>query len=92
MCGIVGYVGEEQVAPILLDGLRRLEYRGYDSAGVAIHRDGDIALERAVGKLRNLEKALTIALSKARSVSVTRVGPHMVAPRNRTRIRTAPDR
>ena len=58
MCGIVGYVGDEQAAPILLDGLRRLEYRGYDSAGVAVHDNGSIALVRAVGKLHNLEKAL----------------------------------
>ncbi len=58
MCGIVGYVGGEQAAPILLDGLRRLEYRGYDSAGVAVHHDGRIELVRAVGKLRNLETAL----------------------------------
>jgi len=58
MCGIVGYVGDEPVGPILLDGLRRLEYRGYDSAGVAIHGNGRIELARAVGKLRNLEEAL----------------------------------
>jgi glucosamine--fructose-6-phosphate aminotransferase (isomerizing) len=58
MCGIVGYVGDEQAAPILLDGLRRLEYRGYDSAGVAVHEAGGIEIVRAVGKLRNLEKAL----------------------------------
>ncbi len=58
MCGIVGYVGGEQAALILLDGLRRLEYRGYDSAGVAVHHDGRIELVRAVGKLRNLETAL----------------------------------
>ncbi len=58
MCGIVGYVGTENTAPILLDGLRRLEYRGYDSAGVAIQSGGEIALARAVGKLRNLERAL----------------------------------
>ena len=58
MCGIVGYVGDEEVAPILIDGLRRLEYRGYDSAGVAIHDAGEIALVRAVGKLRNLEKSV----------------------------------
>ncbi len=59
MCGIVGYVGDEQAAPILLDGLRRLEYRGYDSAGVAVHEEGGIEIVRAVGKLRNLETALS---------------------------------
>ena len=62
MCGIVGYVGSEQVAGILLDGLRRLEYRGYDSAGLAIvSPDGDVKVARAVGKLKNLEKALESA-------------------------------
>ena len=58
MCGIVGYVGDEAAAPILLDGLRRLEYRGYDSAGVAVHEQNGIEIVRAVGKLRNLENAL----------------------------------
>jgi len=59
MCGIVGYVGKEAVAPILLDGLRRLEYRGYDSAGVAVHGPGgELKIVRAVGKLRNLDAAL----------------------------------
>jgi len=58
MCGIVGHVGDEQATPILLDGLRRLEYRGYDSAGLAIHAKDGIKIVRAVGKLRNLEKAL----------------------------------
>ncbi|MBO6939123.1 MAG: glutamine--fructose-6-phosphate transaminase (isomerizing) [Deltaproteobacteria bacterium] len=59
MCGIVGYVGPEACAPILLDGLRRLEYRGYDSAGLAVHGGaGSIDVRRAVGKLRNLEGAL----------------------------------
>ena len=61
MCGIVGHVGSEQAAPILLDGLRRLEYRGYDSAGVAIHSGGDIKVVRAVGKLKNLQAALEAA-------------------------------
>ena len=59
MCGIVGYVGPEQCAPLLLDGLRRLEYRGYDSAGLAVHDGSGVRIARAVGKLRNLEKALT---------------------------------
>jgi glutamine---fructose-6-phosphate transaminase (isomerizing) len=59
MCGIVGYVGSEACAPILLDGLRRLEYRGYDSAGIAVRGDKGIDVVRAVGKLKNLEQALT---------------------------------
>lgn len=58
MCGIVGYVGSKAVAPILLDGLRRLEYRGYDSAGVAVHDGQAIRIARAVGKLDNLTAAI----------------------------------
>ena len=57
MCGIVGSIGREQSAmDVLLDGLESLEYRGYDSAGVAILNDGSIQLRRAVGKLRNLRR------------------------------------
>ena len=52
MCGIVGYIGREHRAmDVLIDGLRRLEYRGYDSAGVAILEEGNIAVRRALGKL-----------------------------------------
>jgi glucosamine--fructose-6-phosphate aminotransferase (isomerizing) len=58
MCGIVGYVGGEPSAPVLMDGLRRLEYRGYDSAGLAVHDGGELKTLRVVGKLRNLEAAL----------------------------------
>src|SRR5690606_9362040 len=58
MCGIVGYVGPRLAAPILLEGLRRLEYRGYDSAGVAVHDGQALRLARAVGKLDNLEQAI----------------------------------
>jgi glucosamine--fructose-6-phosphate aminotransferase (isomerizing) len=58
MCGIVGYVGERRVAPVLLDGLRRLEYRGYDSAGMVVHDGSALRLVRAVGKLDNLAQAI----------------------------------
>ena len=58
MCGIVGYVGPKPVVPLLVDGLRRLEYRGYDSAGLAVVRDGAVALRRAAGKLARLEEVL----------------------------------
>src|SRR4026209_205024 len=60
MCGIIGYIGDKQVLPILIDGLRRLEYRGYDSAGVAVVRDGEIELRRSAGKLKRLEEVLAI--------------------------------
>jgi glucosamine--fructose-6-phosphate aminotransferase (isomerizing) len=55
MCGIIGYIGSKPVVPVLLDGLRRMEYRGYDSAGVALVGDDGIALRRSAGKLANLE-------------------------------------
>src|SRR5215831_3505179 len=58
MCGIVGILGREPVAPLLVDALKRLEYRGYDSAGVATLEHGELARRRAEGKLRNLEQRL----------------------------------
>ena len=61
MCGIVGYIGKKQVVPVIVDGLRRLEYRGYDSAGIAVAGKGDgLQLRRAEGKLRNLEEAIRL--------------------------------
>jgi glutamine---fructose-6-phosphate transaminase (isomerizing) len=58
MCGIVGYVGPKQAIGVVVEGLRRLEYRGYDSAGVALVHDGEVACRKRAGKLANLEKAL----------------------------------
>jgi glucosamine--fructose-6-phosphate aminotransferase (isomerizing) len=61
MCGIVGYVGGKQVVPVIIDGLRKLEYRGYDSAGIAVvDEDGEMDVRRAEGKLRNLEEAIRL--------------------------------
>ena len=58
MCGIVGYIGPKPVVPVLLEGLRRLEYRGYDSAGVAVVQNGGVEIRRSAGKLINLENAI----------------------------------
>jgi glucosamine--fructose-6-phosphate aminotransferase (isomerizing) len=78
MCGIVGYIGARKTVPIILDGLRRLEYRGYDSAGVAvIGEDGALAIRRASGKLRNLEDAIRMnPMDGAYGIGHTRWATH----------------
>ncbi len=58
MCGIIGYIGPRPVVPIILDGLKRLEYRGYDSAGIAVVNNGQMDVRRSAGKLANLEQAV----------------------------------
>ena len=59
MCGIVGYVGPREASPVIMQGLRKLEYRGYDSAGIAVFTNGQLEVRRSVGKLDNLESLLT---------------------------------
>ena len=59
MCGIIGYIGPRPVVPIILDGLKRLEYRGYDSAGIAVVKDGVMDVRRSAGKLANLEQSIS---------------------------------
>jgi glucosamine--fructose-6-phosphate aminotransferase (isomerizing) len=78
MCGIVGYIGTRKAVPIILDGLKRLEYRGYDSAGLAVvGEDGNLAMRRASGKLRNLEDAIRMSpIEGAYGIGHTRWATH----------------
>ncbi len=82
MCGIVGYVGDKSALDVVIDGLRRLEYRGYDSAGVALVAGGELSAEKRAGKLANLDKALADgrACHSPRRASATPGGPP-TAPR-----------
>src|SRR3954451_3011309 len=70
MCGIVGYVGPQDSLDVVLEGLRRLEYRGYDSAGVAVLADGQLATAKKAGKLANLEKALADAALPSSTIGI----------------------
>ncbi len=78
MCGIVGYVGTQQAVPIIMDGLKKLEYRGYDSAGIAVlEPNGNLAIRRASGKLKNLENSLAEnAVTGAFGIGHTRWATH----------------
>ncbi|MGC8915924.1 MAG: glutamine--fructose-6-phosphate transaminase (isomerizing) [Thermoanaerobaculum sp.] len=77
MCGIVGYVGNRQAVPLVLEALRRLEYRGYDSAGIAVHTGEELVVLRAEGKLVNLmEKAYAASLPGTIAVGHTRWATH----------------
>ncbi len=91
MCGIVGYIGSKKVVPVIVEGLRKLEYRGYDSAGIAVvTKEGKLEIRRAPGKLRNLEDALAKARrSRELTASATRVGRRMDARPKKTRTRIA---
>ena len=78
MCGIVGYIGDKQVAPILLEGLSKLEYRGYDSAGIAVCNEDGVSIEKAVGKLENLYKKTDngTTISGTKGIGHTRWATH----------------
>ncbi len=80
MCGIVGYVGKKSVVPVIMDGLRRLEYRGYDSAGIAVACNGDddsLQIRRAEGKLSNLEEVIRLSpLNGTYGIGHTRWATH----------------
>jgi len=77
MCGIVGYIGQQEATPIIIEGLRRLEYRGYDSAGIATLHDGKVDIRRAEGKLSNLEKLLhSSPVVGSRGIGHTRWATH----------------
>ena len=84
MCGIVGYVGQRPAQEILLAGLEKLEYRGYDSAGVSVLTDGEIASVRAVGNLSKLREAVAHAQRRRR--------PHGRAARRPSRSPSSPPR
>jgi glutamine---fructose-6-phosphate transaminase (isomerizing) len=76
MCGIVGYVGKREAAPILLEGLHRLEYRGYDSAGIALARNDKLVIHKSKGKVRDLERALPEKLKGSTGIAHTRWATH----------------
>ncbi|MBU1377006.1 MAG: glutamine--fructose-6-phosphate transaminase (isomerizing) [Alphaproteobacteria bacterium] len=76
MCGIVGYIGTRPVLPLLVEGLRRLEYRGYDSAGVAIAIDGVLAVYKRKGKVRELESVLPVEVPGTVGIAHTRWATH----------------
>lgn len=77
MCGIVGYIGERQAVPVLLEGLSKLEYRGYDSAGIAVHTNGEVRVEKCKGRLKCLEDTLDLnALTSSIGIGHTRWATH----------------
>jgi glucosamine--fructose-6-phosphate aminotransferase (isomerizing) len=76
MCGIVGYIGAKSALPFLVEGLRRLEYRGYDSAGLAIAAAGKLAVHKRKGKLRELESVLPAAIEGSIGIAHTRWATH----------------
>ena len=75
MCGIIGYIGMQNATPILVDGLRRLEYRGYDSTGIAV-KNGDISIHKRTGKVADLETILPKKIEGTCGIAHTRWATH----------------
>src|SRR5919109_398908 len=76
MCGIVGYIGKRDAAPILMEGLHRLEYRGYDSAGIAVARGGELRVAKCKGRVRELDKILPERFKGTPGIAHTRWATH----------------
>src|SRR5258708_4374266 len=76
MCGIVGYMGRRDAVPVLMGGLHRLEYRGYDSAGIAVVRAGELELVKCKGRVRDLENALPNCFQGSPGIGHTRWATH----------------
>src|ERR1700746_198745 len=76
MCGIVGYIGKRDATPILMEGLHRVEYRGYDSAGIAIMRPGGLQVSKCKGRVRDLEAILPKRFKGAPGIAHTRWATH----------------
>ena len=76
MCGVIGYVGRRSAAARLLSGLERLEYRGYDSAGICLLEDGRLDLIKAVGKLENLKRKAAHTVASTTGIGHTRWAAH----------------
>src|SRR6202035_4494808 len=76
MCGIVGYIGRRDAAPILMEGLHRLEYRGYDSAGIAVVRSNELHVAKCQGRVRDLERILPKRFKGSPGIAHTRWATH----------------
>ena len=77
MCGIIGYIGKKEIVPLLVEGLERLEYRGYDSAGIAVQWDGHVRVEKVSGKISALkEKVKDLDFGSSTGIGHTRWATH----------------
>ena len=92
MCGIVGYIGNQNAAPLLIEGLSRLEYRGYDSAGIAVLGGRGAQVFRSVGRVRDLEASLPRRLAGKAGIGHTRWATHGPATEDNAHPQTSEDR